>query len=115
MVKRNFDLGVASIEEPLLVIYINLLHCQLLLCHFHDMVAGARLNFEVYKWYDCLHHCQGTMVIQVLVPHEYELSLLSTEYEDAYLDKKNSCGDNNKELDDLTFHKSDKKKICLEI
>jgi len=55
------------------------------------------------------------MVIQVLVPHEYELSLLSTEYEDAYLDKKNSCGDNNKELDDLTFHKSDKKKICLEI
>jgi hypothetical protein len=55
------------------------------------------------------------MAIQVLVPHEYELSLLPTEHEDAYINKKNSCGDNNQEPDDLTFHKSDKKKICLEI
>jgi hypothetical protein len=35
------------------------------------------------------------MAIQVLVPHEYELPLLLTEHEDAYLDKKNSYGDNN--------------------
>ena len=47
LVKRNINLGTSSIEEPVLVIYINLLHCQLLLCHFYDMVVGARLNFEV--------------------------------------------------------------------
>lgn len=55
------------------------------------------------------------MAIQVPVPREYKLPLLLIDQGYACVDKKNPCGDNNQEPDDLSFHKSDKKKICLEI
>jgi len=50
------------------------------------------------------------------------LFLLSTSYHccqltrgNACLDKKNPCGDNNQEPDDLSFHISNKKGIVLEL
>jgi hypothetical protein len=50
------------------------------------------------------------MAIQVPVPLEYELPLLLTEQENACLDKKNPCSGNNQGPNDLSSHKSGKKK-----
>jgi hypothetical protein len=50
------------------------------------------------------------MVVHVPVPLEYELSLLLIEQENACLDKKNPCSGNNQGPNDLSSHKSSKKK-----
>jgi hypothetical protein len=55
------------------------------------------------------------MAVQIPIPLDYELPLLPTKEGDACLDKKNPCGDNNQEPDDLSFHRSDKKGIVLEL